>query len=84
MKWRIFSVANCQVLLFQLKIHFSCLQYSMSVKLDTLPQVTYLCCVFHKHCQNKIESLAEQNLMWSLSFQKELNFQQIPYPKGNL
>ena len=49
MKGKIFSVANCQVLLFQLNTHFNCLQYAIGVKLDALPQVTYLCYVFQKY-----------------------------------
>ena len=81
MKGKFFSIRNCQVLAFQLKIHFSCLQRATAVKLDKLPQVTYLRCVFYKYFQNKIENLAEQNLMSSLSFQKGFNHHEVPYPK---
>ena len=42
----------------------------MDVKLDTLPQVIYLCFILHNYYENKKENLPDQNLMSALSFEK--------------
>ena len=54
----------------ELKTRFRCLQRAMDVKLDTLPQVIYLCFILHNYYENKKENLPDQNLMSALSFEK--------------
>ena len=53
-----------------LKARFRCLQRAMDVKLDTLPQVIYLCFILHNYYENKKENLPDQNLTSVLSFEK--------------
>ena len=52
------------------KVQFGCLQRVMDVKVDTLPQVIYLCFVLHNYFKKKKENLPSQNLMPALNFEK--------------
>ena len=56
----------------RLKAQFRCLQRTMDVKLDILPQVIYSCFVLHNHSENKKENLPDQNLMSAPSFEERV------------
>ena len=51
----------------------------MDLDINTLSQVTLLCFILHNYCEIKNERLPEQNILWSLNYEKTTQ-----PPKSNL